>query len=28
MSLWKNFKIFTHSINKLFSYLNRYHLKN
>ena len=28
MALWKNFKIFTHSINKLFSYLNRYHLKN
>jgi hypothetical protein len=25
---WSNFKLFTHAINKLFSYLNRYFLKN
>ena len=25
---WNNFKLFTHAINKLFSYLNRYFLKN
>ena len=28
MELWNNFKAYTYSVNKLFSYLNRYHLKN
>ena len=28
LSAWDSFKIFTHSINKMFSYLNVYHLSN
>lgn len=28
MELWNNFKTYTLSLNKLFAYLNRYHLKN